>query len=66
MTVRVVKVIFCDEGRAGTGTMEDVVRRLPTLYTLDGQLICQYDCGAKEERPSTEQYVHGHTLSGLA
>lgn len=67
MTVRIVKVIFCDEARLGKGTEDDYVRRIPALYTLNGKLICSYDVGgAQERKPYWKQHVNGDALSGLA
>jgi hypothetical protein len=48
MSVRIVRVIFCDELRRGKGTEDDMVRRIPSLYTLDGDLICEFDYGPTE------------------
>jgi hypothetical protein len=46
VTVRVVKVIYSDEMTLGSGKdLKHLVRRLPALYTIDGDLICRYDCG---------------------
>lgn len=53
MTVRIVKVIFCDEAQRGRGTEDNVVRRLACLYTLDGKLICEFDPGPTGKDPKT-------------
>ena len=43
MSVKIVKVIFCDNERAGTGAEDDPIRVLQQIYTLDGRMIFQYD-----------------------
>ena len=39
---KIVQVIVATDKR-GTGTDGDPVRRIPQLFTLKGDLICEYD-----------------------
>lgn len=56
MTCRIVKVIFSDDATRGKGTEGDLVRRVPALYTLGGDLICSYDCGPDGKTPISVVY----------
>jgi len=62
MTTKTVTLIFTDEDLRGNGTKENIYRRIPKLFTLDGRLVCEYDYGATGEGVGT---VVSSVLSGL-
>lgn len=52
VTTRIIKLIYTEE-RLGRGTDEDPIRLAPTLYTLDGEPICQLDLQHPTKRQNT-------------
>lgn len=65
MTTKVVHVIFSDEDLKGDGTAENIYRRIPKLFTLDGELICSYDMGPGFVEGSSASFVDRTVLSSL-
>lgn len=65
MTTRIVQVIYSDEATIGKGTKDDLVRRTPSLRTLDGEVICSFDCGPTAQAGVNEQFVSEYALRKL-
>ena len=42
-TVKQVEVIICTKKRRGTGGTSDPIRVITEVFTLDGELIAEYD-----------------------
>lgn len=45
--VKVISVIYCTKKRKGNGCVNDPIRIIPEIYSLEGELIMDYDSQVK-------------------